>query len=339
MKESVQRKQVAWPKIMVWGALAAMVLAAAGITLAKKTRRMEDVVLATATQPIGAVVCVALEKGYFEQEGLRIVTQPYASGKDALQAVMDGKAEVCEVAETPVVLAVLQGKPARIFASVAWSQKNMALVGRSDRGIRDPADLRGKKIGVTMRTNGEFFLHQFLTSRGIARSDVQVENIAPTGMVARLTEGTVDAVATWNPHVAKLQKRLGTNAVVYHDVSYVWTWNMATKTAYLDARPRTVQKILRAVLRAGEFVQANPAEAQAIVAARTEMDPAILAEIWGVFSFGVGIENMLLGSLNSQAAWAIESGLSDAKERPDFRKVIHTKALRELKPEAVLLRD
>lgn len=317
----------------------AVVLAAVGVTVALRSGGVDRVTLATATQPIGAVVCVAVEKGYFAEEGLEVTTQPYMSGKDALCAVLDGKADVCEVAETPVVFAVLEGKPVCIFASVAWSQKNMAIVGRVDRGIRKPEDMRGRRIGVSPRTNGDFFLHQFLAAHGLSTSDVEVVGVAPPDMVRTLAGGEIDGAATWNPHVANLQKALGTNAVLFHHTDYVWTWNLAAQPAYLEANPRIAKKILRAVGRAAEYVRRNPVEARAIVASRTKMDEALLAQIWDVFSFGLALENMLLDSLESQGAWAVQTHTAGAQPLTDLRRVIRAEPLKSLTPEAVTLRD
>lgn len=334
---AVHSKSTMWI-FVVSAVIIALIAVIAGPAIVQKVRGNETVTLATASQPIGAVVCIAVEKGYLEKEGLTVNIQPYKSGKDALQAVLDGKADVCEVAETPVVFAVLRGNPVRIFGSVAWSQKNMAIIGRKDRGITTAAELKGKKIGVTLRTNGEFFLRHYLAGHSIPADEIQVENISPDAMVKALVNGDVDAVSTWNPHLATLQKTLGTDAATFYDISYVWTWNLTARPSTIEANPRTIRKILKAMVKASEFIRSNPREARAIVVARLGMDPALLDHIWDVYSFDVVLENVLLQSLNNQADWAIESKLSDAKERPDFRAIIVTEPLRKLVPEAVTLR-
>jgi ABC-type nitrate/sulfonate/bicarbonate transport system substrate-binding protein len=41
---------------------------------------------------------------------------------------------------------------------MAESTKYMKIVARKDRGIRSARDLSGKRIGVTMGTNAEYYL-------------------------------------------------------------------------------------------------------------------------------------------------------------------------------------
>ena len=43
------------------------------------------------------------------------------------------------------------------------SSDNVEVVARRDRGIKNPEDLRGKRIGVSKGTVNEFFLTAFLS--------------------------------------------------------------------------------------------------------------------------------------------------------------------------------
>jgi NitT/TauT family transport system substrate-binding protein len=124
----------------------------------KNTVNPEKITLAVAAQPISAPVYVAYEKGFFKEEGLQVSLPSFGSGKDALALVLQGKAAFCTVAETPLVFAAINGKSFHIVATMAESTKYMKIVARKDRGIRSARDLSGKRIGVTMGTNAEYYL-------------------------------------------------------------------------------------------------------------------------------------------------------------------------------------
>ena len=323
-------------------AFAAVAIAVAGggyaLLKAPGPSKLTKVTIATADQPVGAILYVALANGYFEDEGLLAVPERRTSGKDALKAVIEGEADLCEVAETPVVFAVLKGTPVYTLATIASTGKNMAVVARKDRGISAPADLEGKKIGVTVGTNGEFFLSVFLVSPGAPSSPPEMVNVRPEEMHGALVDGKVDAVSTWNPHVIRLQKKLGDNAVTFTSEGlYTWAWNLAATREFVTGNPKVIEKALRAAVRAQKFIQERPTEARKIVAAHIGMDMALLEELWDAFHFRVSLEQWLLVSMENQAKWAIGRKLTDAKEVPNYLESVHFGALESVKPDAVTM--
>ena len=123
----------------------------------------EPLVLATTPYPGAALAFVAVAKGHFESEGLKVTLQSHPSGKAALEAVIAGNADVATVAELPVALAVVKGQPVTILATLS-TQNDYGVVGRVDRGISDPASLKGKRIASSIATSGDFFLDAMLVS-------------------------------------------------------------------------------------------------------------------------------------------------------------------------------
>ena len=51
------------------------------------SKELEQVTIAEAGQPIGALLYIALENNYFEEEGLNVTIKSYTSGKDSLKKV------------------------------------------------------------------------------------------------------------------------------------------------------------------------------------------------------------------------------------------------------------
>src|SRR5262245_59464517 len=96
-----------------------------------KAQPVERLTLAVTRYPGAAPAFVALAQGYFEQEGLKVTVQHHPTGKAALDAVLNGEAEVATAAELPVTLAVLKGYPVTIFATLS-TQTDYAVLGRID---------------------------------------------------------------------------------------------------------------------------------------------------------------------------------------------------------------
>ena len=138
----------------------------------KKAGPREKITIAYTSAFDAVLVHIAFAKGFFAEEGLDAIPQPYAFGKLALESVLEGKADLAAVGDTPFVFAVMNGKKITTIATILASNRNNAIVARKDRGIAKPSDLLGKKIGVTFGTTGDFFLYSFLRFHGIDEKQV-----------------------------------------------------------------------------------------------------------------------------------------------------------------------
>jgi len=302
----------------------------------KYTGPVEKITVAIGTGPVTSLIHIAFVKGYFENEGLDFVLQQHPSGKSAFNAVVEGEADLATAAETPIMLAIMRGEKICILATISSTEKNKMIVARKDKGVSIPNDLKGKKIGVSVGTNAEFFMDSFLIMHGISRDEVEVINVESNAIVDTLTSGEVDAVSTWNPHISILQKGLGDNGVTFSGEGiYRETFNIATKQDFANENPQTIKKVLRALIKAEEFCEENPDEAREIIAGKIGMDRAALNELWELYDFKVTLDQSLLVTLEAEARWAIKNKLTDKTEVPNYLDYIYLDALEKVKPEAI----
>lgn len=301
---------------------------------------LEKVTFAEPSQPLVAPVYVAEAKGYFRDEGLDVTFQATTSGRDALRAVLDGKADVSIVAETPIMHAAIKGKPISVLAIISNSEENIKVLARRDKGIAQPADLRGKTIASSFGTNGEFYKHAFLRLNRIPLSAVTFVNLNPERMVSALQKGDIDASVTWEPHITRAERLMKNRLVSFSQPGlYTFTFDLVGLRSYVDAHPQAVRKLLRALIKAATFIHSHPEEAMAITAKRLGMDMDILQALWKKFNFNITLDDYLLISMSNQAKWAVGVGyVSRDIPIPDFRSFIHLDALREIDPSAVTIR-
>lgn len=296
----------------------------------------EKLTIAYATFPQTALVHIAFTKGFFSAEGLDVTAQPHEFGRQALNSVLEGKADLATPADTPIMFAVTGGKKICTLAIIATSNENLAVVARKDGGITVPADLRGKQIGVTLGTTGEFFLDSFLSTRGISRKEVTIIDLEPSEMPDALNRKRVDAVSTWNPTLKLLQRSLGDSGVVFYDETiYSDTFCLAAGKEFAENHPETVKKVLRALIRAESFAKQNPEESRNLVAEFIKTEKAIVDEMWNSFDFRVTLDQSLVVSLEDQTRWAQRLNLTTCKEMPNYLEFIYFSGLQSVKSEAV----
>lgn len=298
----------------------------------------EKLVIAGGNEPNNGPVYVALAKAYFAREGLDVTFRPYPSGKDALNAVLQGKADMAIPAETPIMFASLRGEKLSVVATIAASDKIPAIIARKDRGISSPDDLKGKKIGVYFGTTSPFFLDVFLTSHRIPRESVRVVNLKPEELVDALVKGDVDAISIWNPHAHRAQKELGANAVAFYGEGiYRTTINIVVAQAFVKDKPEAVKKVLRALVSASNFMVQNPQESIQLTAEQTKTDKAVIGDVWNDYSFAVTLDQSLLTTLEDQARWAIKNKLTEATQVPNYLDFIYLDGLEAVRPAGVTI--
>lgn len=283
-----------------------------------------------------ALVKIADAKGFFREERLDVTLQPHSFGKAALQSLLDGKADMATAADTPIMFATMKGAGLSILATIVTSTKDEAIIARKDRGIASASDLKGRRVGVTLGTAGDYFLDSYLVLNALSRKDVVIVDMKPEEMTEALTQGKVDAVSVWQPHISNLRKELGERGIVLHsDNVYTETFDVVSMQALTRQRPEAIRRFLRALVKAESFVASNPGESQRIMAEFSGMDGKLLSGIWNDFQFNLTLSQSLLFTLENQARWSIKNSLTDRRNLPDFLDALYVDGLKSVKPEAV----
>ena len=282
------------------------------------------------------LVFIAHAKGYFAHAGLNVTLQPYTTGKDALDAALEGRAELATVADIPIMFAVMKGHPVSIVATISRVEKDPGVIGRKDKGILTPADLHGKRIGVTLGTSAHFMLDALLNRYKLSTDDVTLRDLQPQELADALLKGDVDAVATWEPYLGALRTQLGANGMIFYSEGiYELPFNIAGTGDYVVSHPETIKKLLRALVRAERFCKDEPDAAHMIIAGAINVSLEDMVELWPTFEFNVTLDQSLLLTLEDETRWAIKNKLTDRTAIPNYLNHVYLDALEAVTPEAV----
>ena len=284
-----------------------------------------------------ALVWVAEDRGYFRDAGLDVAVAPQPFGRVAAESLLAGDIDLAVSSDFVFVRQSTARPDLRVLASVA-EIRIQEVVARQDHGIHVPADLRGKRIGVTMGSLAEFYLGRFLLTHGIDMNSVELVDFPPSEMAARLADGSIDATSTWQPHASRASQGIGANAVLLSDGLDEPYYMLLLSTAdWIDAHPDAAERVINALLRAEDFVRENPEDAQQILITRLGREPELVRESWENFVFRAQMPQDLLILLEDQAAWLVERGLRTNGETPNYLDLMRPDELAAARPDAVTM--
>jgi len=293
----------------------------------------------TGVSPPALLLYIARDQGYYVDEGLTVeFTTRFGYGKANIQAVMEGKADICTASETPVMRAGLADQPVRVLATIGSAERHMAVVGRLDRGIETLGDLADKRLGVTVGSNAEYFFDAFLQMRGLPDIKVEKTHFAPTALAGALEQGEVDAIVSWFPNWMRAQNLLGSNAQrFFGDGFYSVFMNLLVNDRFVSERPAEAAAFLRALVRAEQFARDHPDAALAAFQKQLKLSEAVAKDVFPNYHLRVRLGQELLLTLEDQARWVIRKGLTDRADLPNYLHYVHTEPLASVAPAAVTI--
>ncbi len=151
-----------------------------------------DIVLDWYPNALHAFLYTAMERGYFEEEGLKVNIQFPTNTNDAMSLVAAGKAEVGLYYQHDLIQArTNQDVKIKSIGALLQSPLN-AIVSLSEAGINSPADLEGKTIGYSGTPLSEAMVEAIMEDAGVDSSSITMQDVG-FDLMSSMTTGNVDA--------------------------------------------------------------------------------------------------------------------------------------------------
>lgn len=207
---------------------------------------------------------VAIEKGYYQEEGLQ-VNLSYGNESDLIALIGSGSQQFMVGSGEQVLLGRAQGLP--VVNVLDWYKDYpVGVVSLAENNILTPQDLKGKSIGLPGLYGANYIGFEALANQsGLSDTDYSLESIGYT-QVESLVSKSVDAAVIYVANEPVQLRALGHEINVIRVADYLELVGngLITNEETIANNPELVQKMVRAMLRAIEFTAENTDEAYQI---------------------------------------------------------------------------
>ena len=331
-----------------WISLAAAVVLAVtalpmGVFAAKKDSTEEKLTKVTLNEVAHSIFYapqyVAIEEGYFKDEGLDLTLVTGFGADKTMTAVISGEADIGFMGAEASVYAYQEGATDAVvnFAQLTQRAGNF-LVAREEMPDFKWEDLKDKKV-LGGRTGGmpEMVFEYILRKNGLdPQKDLTIDQSIDFGYTAAAFTGdtSADFTVEFEPSATALEKE-GAGYVVASlgvDSGYVPYTSYSAKTSYMEKNPEIIQKFTNALQKGMEYVQSHtPEEIAEVIApqfAETDLD-TVTAIVKRYYDQDTWKSNLIFEKESFELLEDILEDSGELSERVSYENLITTKYAQE----------
>ena len=331
-----------------WISLAAAVVLAVtalpmGVFAAKKDSTEEKPTKVTLNEVAHSIFYapqyVAIEEGYFKDEGLDLTLVTGFGADKTMTAVISGEADIGFMGAEASVYAYQEGATDAVvnFAQLTQRAGNF-LVAREEMPDFKWEDLKDKKV-LGGRKGGmpEMVFEYILRKNGLdPQKDLTIDQSIDFGSTAAAFTGdtSADFTVEFEPSATALEKE-GAGYVVASlgvDSGYVPYTSYSAKTSYMEKNPEIIQKFTNALQKGMEYVQSHtPEEIAEVIApqfAETDLD-TVTAIVKRYYDQDTWKSNLIFEKESFELLEDILEDSGELSERVSYEDLVTTKYARE----------
>lgn len=218
---------------------------------------------------------VAIENGYYKDEGLDVeVAGIFKAGPEEMSAFAAGALDMGYVGEAPATTAVANGA-AKVTVLAQVNTEGSAIMIRKDNPAKTLPEMSGKRAAIPGHsTVQDFLLRKAMAANKMDPKRMNITVLKPPEMIGALETRQIDAFIAWEPYPAKA-RTMGVGRILMTS-NQIWNDHpccvLVADNRFLKNRPDDARSLVKAHVRATDFINAHPAEAARIGVKYTGMD-------------------------------------------------------------------
>ena len=283
---------------------------------------LEEITMYAINDPqMSAAYYVALDQGYFEEEGLKMNTEVVACGPDLASYVAGGSGIYVMGTTYNLYSWIENDVPIKAVIPVCniGGTQNCAIRAGLELTEDTASELEGLTVGMVPGAEAYLPLEKLYEEYGVDINSVTFVNLSASEQVAALSSGDIDIMACWEPFVTNSvldgahylcsgTKNFIADSENGKDVNYgqFYTCLEASEDVIAE-NPESLEKISRALNKATDFINDNREDAIKILAPIYEMEEDILAIIMNENTYTTEVDDNFIAGCETVAEYAVEA--------------------------------
>ena len=287
---------------------------------------------------ISAQQIVADKMGYFAEEGLNVTCEYTQSGTEMAAIASTDEVQISFETNSTDLTLRNNGVDTKILATLCNIGGTQAVVAREGMEINSPQDLEGKTIGMAAGSGVDLAIRNMCEATGVDYNALNFVNLQPSDQVAAMTSGEIDLMACWEPWVTVGRGEGGTvlftgihsNLPGYEgDVDWLnFLTVIRAREGFIDEYPEECEALLRALMKATDYINENTEEAAQLVAEELNIDPDDTVIMLQENVYDVCLDEKLVNSADLMGNYKLSQGQIEAI--PELSSYVEPKFLREI---------
>jgi len=212
----------------------------------------------------------ALERA-FAADGVGIEWREFTGGMALLDAFEREDLHLGLVGEVPPIFAQAARIPMVYLAAEAQAPEHEAIVVAADSAIDSVEALRGRTVMLCRGSSVHYFLILALEAARLSYADIHVVYAAPEHAQALFTSGQVDAWATWEPFLSRVQREAGARVVRSARGLTTNTSYYVGASSFVQREPKLVASFLEQLQAVGYWAETERSHAASLLASALEV--------------------------------------------------------------------
>lgn len=216
---------------------------------------------------------IAQEKGFFQKNNVSVELVFKKGVEESIELYKSGEVDGVFNVFANMILINSKGIPTKVVYVPSYSESGDVIIGRPE--FNSITDLKGKTVSFQgVNTFSNLFVLKALEKAEIKESDVQFQDVPGMDVLNAMEAGKIDGGHTWEPVTSQALNKGYKILCKASDTPGIITDVLAFNAKVIEERPEDIQRIVKSLLEAKDFMNSNKDEAIDIMAKAEGLDRA-----------------------------------------------------------------
>jgi sulfonate transport system substrate-binding protein len=284
-----------------------------------------------------SLLFIALHNGLFKKNRINVNIKKYEAAAMAIEDALKGKIDIAGCSDAAFVTKSFDNSDLRVITATAILDIQK-IITPSDSGIKTPAGLKGKKIGITKGSSSEYALAVYLALNNINMSNVEIIYVNPHEYSDAIKSRKIDAIITWEPNIYNIKKDLNYNIVDLSEKKMPQMFLiLIAKNEMIQQKHAEIAAFIKSLKEAEDYLNKNKEESKIIVKEKMNVSENYINYAWNNMIISLNLSQNVIFTMENEAKWRINNNMTKNKIFPNYVRYIYFDALEKIKPDSITI--